>query len=61
MCYFEKQTLIVHASKTDQEGSTTALYVTSDTQKVIKRYQERAGITSGAFIVGIRDVSWLDL
>ena len=51
---FEKQTLIVRTSKTDQEGASTALYVTSETQDIIERYQKRAGITSGALFRRIR-------
>ena len=51
---FEKQTLVVRTSKTDQEGASTALYVTSETQDIIERYQKRAGITSGALFRRIR-------
>ena len=51
---FEKQALIVRTSKTDQEGTATALYVTSETQDIIERYQKRAGITSGALFRRIR-------
>ncbi len=51
---FEKQTLIVRTSKTDQEGGTTALYVTNETRKAAKRYRERGGITSGALFRRIR-------
>lgn len=51
---FEKQTLIVHSSKTDQEGSSIALYVTSETRDIIERYQTRSGITSGALFCRIR-------
>ncbi len=51
---FEKQALIVRASKTDQEGTATALYVTSETRNTIERYQERTGITSGALFRRIR-------
>lgn len=51
---FEKQTLIVRTSKTDQEGVATALYVTSETMDVIERYQKRSGITSGALFRRIR-------
>ena len=51
---FEKQALIVRTSKTDQEGASTALYVTSETQDIIKKYQKRAGITSGALFRRIR-------
>ena len=51
---FEKQTLIVGTSKTDQEGVATALYVTSETMDIIARYQKRAGISSGALFRRIR-------
>ena len=51
---FEKQALIVRTSKTDQEGTATALYVTSETRNTIERYQKRAGITSGALFRRIR-------
>lgn len=51
---FEKQTLIVRTSKTDQEGVATALYVTSETMDIIERYQKRSGITSGALFRRIR-------
>jgi len=51
---FEKQALIVRTSKTDQEGTETALYVTSETKNTIERYQKRAGITSGALFRRIR-------
>ena len=51
---FEKQALIVRTSKTDQEGIATALYVTSETRDIIERYQNRAGITSGALFRRIR-------
>lgn len=51
---FEKQTLIVYSSKTDQEGTSIALYVTSETRDIIERYQTRAGITLGALFCRIR-------
>lgn len=51
---FEKQTLIVRSSKTDQEGAETALYVTSETMDIIERYQKRAGLTSGALFRRVR-------
>ncbi|MYF99518.1 tyrosine-type recombinase/integrase [Candidatus Poribacteria bacterium] len=51
---FEKQALIVRTSKTDQEGVATALYVTTETQNIIEKYQKRAGITSGALFCRIR-------
>ena len=51
---FEKQTLIVRTSKTDQEGVATALYVTCETLDIIDRYQKRSGITSGSLFRRIR-------
>ena len=41
-------------SKTDQEGSGVALYVTSDTSNAIKLYREKVGITRGALFRPIR-------
>ena len=38
--HFKQNTLVVERSKTDQQGSGVALYVTSDTRKVIHRYRE---------------------
>lgn len=55
---FEKQTLIVHLSKTDQEGSSVALYVTSETKDIIEKYQTRGSITSGALFCRIRRGSY---
>ena len=51
---FDKKTLIVRQSKTDQEGIETALYVTADTRRVIKRYLKKAEITDGAVFRRIR-------
>ncbi len=51
---FEKQALIVQTSKTDQEGASTALYVTNVTRDIIERYKTRAGITSDALFRWIR-------
>lgn len=51
---FEKQSLIVRTSKTDQEGRETALYVTEQTLDTITSYRERAGITKGALFRRIR-------
>lgn len=42
------KTLIVRSSKTDQEGIGSALYVTSDTRRIINRYRKKAGIEGGA-------------
>ena len=52
--YFEKKTLIIHQSKTQQEGEAVALYVTSDTRRAIKRYMKKAGITEEALFRRIR-------
>ncbi len=51
---FEKKTLIIHQSKTQQEGEAVALYVTSDTRRTIKRYMKKAGITEVALFRRIR-------
>ena len=51
---FDKKTLIVRQSKTDQEGAETALYVTADTRLVIKRYLKKAEIAEGAVFRRIR-------
>ena len=51
---FEKKTLIVRQSKTDPEGAETALYVTADTRRVIKRYLKKAEIAEGAVFRRIR-------
>ena len=51
---FEKKTLIIHQSKTQQEGEAVALYVTGDIRRVIKRYMKKAGITEGALFRRIR-------
>ena len=48
------QTLAVRTSKTDQEGVGEALYVTSDTRRIIKRYREKAGIKRGALFRQVR-------
>ena len=52
--HFKQNTLVVQRSKTDQEGSGVALYVTSDTRKMISRYQEKTGITRGALFRWVR-------
>ncbi|MYF98876.1 tyrosine-type recombinase/integrase [Candidatus Poribacteria bacterium] len=52
--HFKQNTLLVERSKTDQEGSGVALYVTSDTRKVIRRYREKSGITRGALFRPVR-------
>ena len=51
---FDKNTLIVRQSKTDPEGTGTALYVTGDTRRVVKRYLKKVGITKGAVFRRIR-------
>ncbi len=51
---FEKKTLIVRQSKTDQEGAETVLYVTADTRRVVKRYLKKAEIVEGAVFRRIR-------
>ena len=48
------KTLLVRSSKTDQEGIGEALYVTSDTTRIIKRYREKANITQGALFRQVR-------
>ena len=48
------KTLLVRSSKTDQEGLGEALYVTSDTRRIIKRYREKGGITQGALFRQVR-------
>ena len=51
---FEKKTLIVPQSKTDPKGTETALYVTADTRRVVKRYLKKAVIAEGAMFRRIR-------
>ena len=51
---FEKKTLIVQQSKTDSEGTGTALYVTADTRRVVKGYLKKAEIADGAMFRRIR-------
>ena len=48
------KTLIVRSSKTDQEGIGEALYVTSNTRRIIKRYRTRAGIKRGVLFRQVR-------
>ena len=50
----QEKTLTVQASKTDQEGAGETLYVCGATRKVLKHYQERAEIDSGAMFRHIR-------
>ena len=42
------KTLLVRQSKTDQEGIGEQLYITSDTRRIVQRYQERGYIDGGA-------------
>ena len=51
---FDKKTLILRQSKTDQEGAETALYVTADTRRVVRRYLKKAEIAEGAVFRRIR-------
>lgn len=50
----KKTTLLLRASKTDQEGAGEALYVCAATRKVLNQYRERAGLTRGALFRHIR-------
>ena len=50
----EEKTLIVRSSKTDQEGIGEALYITSDTRRIITLYREKAGIERGALFRQVR-------
>jgi site-specific recombinase XerD len=50
----EDKTLIIHHSKTDQEGATVALYVTTATRKAIQKYRDKADIHEGALFRRIR-------
>ena len=51
---FKANTLTVHASKTDQEGTGETLYVCVATRNVLTQYRETAGITRGAVFRHIR-------
>ena len=51
---FTGNTLTVGSSKTDQEGTGESLYICEPTRKVLKRYSEWAGITTGALFRNIR-------
>ena len=50
----KERTLTLRSSKTDQEGTGESLYVCDATRNVLKRYRERADITSGALFRHIR-------
>ena len=51
---FVKKTLILQRSKTDQSGEGVALYVTSQTRKVLRAYEKKADIAEGALFRRIR-------
>ena len=51
---FKANTLTIHASKTDQEGTGESLYVCEATRNVLTQYRETAGITRGALFRHIR-------
>ncbi|MXV76720.1 tyrosine-type recombinase/integrase [Candidatus Poribacteria bacterium] len=51
---FEKQTLLIRKSKTDQTGIGESLYVGEDTRKILTRYRTGASITEGALFRRIR-------
>ena len=46
--------LIVHTSKTDQEGEGAALYVGTPTHKAIRKYRRAGGIEAGALFRRVR-------
>ena len=50
----KENTLTVHTSKTDQEGTGETLYVCDATRNVLTQYRETAGITRGALFRHIR-------
>ena len=51
---FKANTLTVHASKSDQEGTGESLYVCDATRNVLTQYRETAGISRGALFRHIR-------
>ena len=51
---FQKKTLTLRSSKSDQEGAGESLYVCDATRNVLDRYRERAEITDGAMFRHIR-------
>ena len=51
---FDKHTLTIETSKTDQQGRGSTLYVGDTTITTIRRYQQKAGIESGALFRRIR-------
>ena len=52
--HIRDKTLEIQSSKTDQEAEGDALYITSATRRVIKRYRKKAGIESGALFRRVR-------
>ena len=50
----KERTLIVRASKTDQDGVSESLYVCDATRNVLNQYRQRANITRGALFRRIR-------
>ena len=50
----KETTLMLRASKTDQEGAGEALYVCDATRNVLNQYRERADLTRGALFRHIR-------
>ena len=50
----KETTLMLRASKTDQEGSGESLYICEATRKVLNQYRERADLTRGALFRHIR-------
>ena len=51
---FKKNTLLVRASKTDQQGVGESLYVCERTRRLIKQYLTKAGIHRGALFRRVR-------
>ena len=51
---FKKNTLLVRASKTDQQGIGESLYVCERTRRLIKQYLTKAGIHRGALFRRMR-------
>ncbi len=51
---FQKKTLTLRSSKSDQEGAGESLYVCDATRNVLDCYRERAEITDGAMFRHIR-------
>ena len=51
---FKKNTLLVRASKTDQQGVGVNLYVCEGTRRLIERYRTKADINRGALFRRVR-------